>query len=441
MASFPEPAISIAPTSYSFEACLSLKEAGNVKYKESDYGGALAAWNEALTVILPRLDDTPSLLEKQLIETLHSNAAAVHISTKSWEDAVRSASASLAINAHNSVTKLKAQRRKAQALMELGLLCDCEDVIRIAYKTVVSEYGDDPRPATQKTVREFETWTEDFGRLTDPATCFLALKEVPPNILESIHVSDMSILFLGARESEEEMMDFSYLYRRMKVLFPSLNRLSIGLIGKEVTTQAEHIIEDTSSPTSSSKISLYTCEGFYHDVYPELAAKYQTPQLAVLLNPGISANYGWNWNKTMDLLLDNRVLTIASGYSSSSRWTYDGAVDDFLYEARYGVSFVVEKTRCRAMRLHQRQGFRNAFYLVFRGRSEVDSLLDETEVIRGHRVRFLEWLGEVSIEDEGRPQFGRACQALAKELQDGSKVIPDNVTLQQIEQSISREHC
>ena len=178
---------------------------------------------------------------------------------------------------------------------------------------------------------------------SDPSTVYLGLNEIKTKhpeewailLQEIFNVTTISVTFLGAREETEGCMDYKSLFGLLKILFPPMTQLNVCLIGPEVSgTPDRQII---------AGINVRKVNGLFHSVYGQLPVHFQKPSVAVLLCPGFNADkYKNNWHPSIKLLLDNNTLSLASGYSSNKKWTADGAIDDYLLEARYvGRSFSI----------------------------------------------------------------------------------------------------
>ena len=171
---------------------------------------------------------------------------------------------------------------------------------------------------------------------SDPSTVYLGLNEVKTKhpeewatlLQEIFNGTAISIAFLGARESLEGCMDYKSLFGLLKILFPAMTQLNVCLIGPEVSGSPDRQIVPG--------MNIRKVNGLFHSVYGQLPVHFQKPSVAVLLCPGFNADkYKSQWHPSMKLLLDNNTLCLASGYSSNKRWTADGAVDDYLLDARF----------------------------------------------------------------------------------------------------------
>ena len=173
----------------------------------------------------------------------------------------------------------------------------------------------------------------------DPATTYLAmdaLKHVQSELIVSVHDVTIYVIYLGARDGVETEMDFKLNFEYFQDVFPSCRILNIALIGDEVCNRVERTVAPGCTVTSYG--------GLYHDVYNRLPVHFQAPHVVVLLCPGFSANSGLSWSPIMKLLQDNNTVCICSGYSGESRWSSDGAVDDYLLETRYRAKVLIGKT-------------------------------------------------------------------------------------------------
>ena len=222
-------------------------------------------------------------------------------------------------------------------------------------------------------------------------------------------------------------MNFKSLLGLVKVLLPTTTQLNCCLLGSELGGSPDRTI--------APGITVRKVNGTFHGVYGQLPAHFQQPTFAVLLCPGFNADkYKTAWPPTMKLLLDNNTLSIVSGYSSDIRWTADGAVDDYLLEARYIARTIVPKTRCSAAHPQKEFYYRNAYFLVFRGRRSDATPVAESEILMQQRVRFLTWVGEQMVEDEpGNEFFGRTVLAFVHAYQAGSVSVQSNVGLSELE--------
>ena len=245
---------------------------------------------------------------------------------------------------------------------------------------------------------------------SDPSTVYLGLNDIKTKhpeewtilLQEIFNVTTISIVFLGGSEEFEGSMDCKSLLGLLKILFPTMTKLNVGLIGPETSGAPERQI--------SPGLTIRKINGLFHSVYGQLPVYFQKPSIAVLLCPGFNADqYKSLWHPSMKFLLDNNTLCVVSGYSHKTKWTGDGAVDDYLLEARFvGTTYsissihsvihllykflsiylksltqslnhsinqsihtartIVPKTRSPAANLKKPLYYRNAYYLVFRGR-------------------------------------------------------------------------
>ena len=112
-----------------FEECSRIKDAGNTLFKAGDNAAAIVKYQEAITMSDgATLSDEAKETMKPVLLSLHNNSAAAHVKLEHWEEAARSASAVLDIEAANS----KALFRRGVARSKLGQLSSAHDDLMAA---------------------------------------------------------------------------------------------------------------------------------------------------------------------------------------------------------------------------------------------------------------------------------------------------------------------
>ena len=266
---------------------------------------------------------------------------------------------------------------------------------------------------------------------SDPSTVYLALDALKTHdsaaVTEMMSAAVLSVVFLGARDDMEGELDFKTLFALMKVLFPSTTQLKVCLVGPETGGSG-------GDRDAAPGVSVRQVNGMFHTVYGQLPVHFQRPHVAVLLCPGFSSDtHKAPWAPTMKLLLDNNTLSVVSGYSSDTRWTGDGALEDYLLDNRYVARMLLPKTRCRGAHLHKPSYYRNAYFMVFQGRQSDATPAAEADILRQVRIKFLTWVGAQLLDEQGNEMFGQNTLAFLRAYESGALNVPDHVTLSQLD--------
>mgnify|MGYP003709266229 CR=1 FL=1 len=267
---------------------------------------------------------------------------------------------------------------------------------------------------------EREDPNEEFASTLVVSLTDMSCSGVLPDISTQNHT--LQIILIGASFRYEMEINFTTVLNELKRrVYPTLKAIDVVLCGPELTNNK------AKREVSPGVFVTYVARKF-EDAYPKTSNLQGAG--GCMVSPGFTSFLD-TWTPAINRVMDLNLPTVLTCYSCIDRITDDALFDEDSLVRYFGAHVVVSTSKNPHFSFHNGKFFKNAYYIVFRGKSSLASevVIPPNQFKIQMLAGYMRFQGDFYSHDK---YFQRMCNEIAANLESGKLPFRNQTTAELI---------